>query len=38
MVVALAYDLDRFKKPAVIVALLVWPITLPYMMVRGFFK
>jgi len=38
LVVAIGYDPDRFKKTAVIVALLAWPITLPYMTVRGFFR
>jgi hypothetical protein len=36
--VALSYDIDTFKKPAGVASLLIWPITIPYMVVRGFFK
>jgi hypothetical protein len=38
VVVALAYDLDFAKKPTNLVALLVWPLGLPYLGIRKLFR
>jgi len=38
LVCAFAYDLDLSKKPKTIVALLVWPLYLPYLGIRRLFK